>query len=218
MTPLARQIIAEGRSERVLTDRQLARLIEGSAESRYGLVNRAIKAGELLRLKRGLYVLANELREVPVHPFALAQQTMPGSYVTGESALSYHGWIPEAVRSILSVTARGKSVTYEHEVLGGFEFRRMTVRPGYFLESVSREVLSGQVALVAKPMRALMDLVYLRKLPWQGLGFLLEGLRIDESSLMSLSSDRITPMLDVYKGKREQEFIGELLRALGLDD
>lgn len=217
MTPLAKQIIAEGQGDRILTDRQLARLIGGSAESRYGLVNRAVKAGELLRVKRGLYVLANKLREVPVHPFALAQQIMPGSYVTGESALGYHGWIPEAVRSVLSVTATGKSVTYEHESLGSFEFRRMTVRPGYFLEAVSREVLQGQVALVAEPMRALMDLIYLRKLPWQGLGFLLEGLRIDGESLGKTTSADIVPMLGVYKGKREREFIDALMRELGLE-
>lgn len=234
MTPLAKQIIAEGQGDRVLTDRQLARLLGGSAESRYGLVNRAVKAGELLRIKRGLYVLAKQLREVPVHPFALAQQIMPGSYVTGETALSYHGWIPEAVRSVLSATATGKSVTYEHEVLGSFEFRRLTVRPGHFLEAVSRQVLSrrdedvvepdsrrfytGQVALVAEPMRALMDLVYLRKLPWQGLGFLLGGLRIDEGSLMRTPSTEITPMLEVYKGKRERGFIEGLMRELGLND
>ncbi len=218
MTPLATQIIAEGQGGRVLTDRQLARLVGGSPESRYGLVNRALKAGELLRVKRGLYVLANELREVPVSSFALAQQIMPGSYVTGESALSYHGWIPEAVRTVLSVSATGKSVTYEHDVLGIFEFQRMTVRPGYFLMAVSREVLGGQVALVAEPMRALMDLVYLRKLPWQGLGFLLEGLRIDEDSLMGTPSTAITLMLDVFKGKREREFITGLLRELGLND
>lgn len=218
MTPLAKQIIAEGRRDRVLTERQLARLIGGSAERRYGLVNRAMKEGELLRLKRGLYVLANELREVPPHPFALAQQIVPGGYVTGESALSFHGWIPEAVRSVLSAVPKGKSVTYEHETLGGFEFRRLTVREGHFLEAVSREVLEGQAALVAEPVRALMDLVYLRKWPWQGLDFLLKGLRIDEESLMRTPSTEIAPMLEVYKGKREREFINELLRALGLDD
>ena len=217
MTPLAKQIIDSGKGNRILTDRQIARLIGGSAESRYGLVNRAIKAGDLLRVRRGLYVLSNGLRDAPVHPFALAQQIVPGSYVTGESALSYHGWIPEAVRSVLSATT-AKSATYEHEILGNYEFRRLTVRPGYFLEAVSREVFQGQVALVAEPMRALMDLVYLRKVPWQGLNFLQEGLRIDRESLTKTPSTDITPMLAIYKGKRERAFIEELLRELGLDD
>jgi hypothetical protein len=218
MTPLATHIIARGQSGRVLTERQLARLLGGSAESRYGLVNRALKAGELLRVKRGLYVLANGLRDEPVHPFALAQQIMPGSYVSGESALSFHGWIPEAVHSVLSVTARGKSVTYQHETLGSFEFRRMTARTGHFLQAVSRQVLKKQVALIAEPVRALMDLIYLRKLPWQGLGFLLDGLRIEQESLLKTSSTELIRMREVYKGKREREFIEELSKALVPND
>lgn len=216
MTPLSKQIIAEGQANQVLNDRQLARLIGGSDERRYGQVNRALKAGELLRVKRGIYVLADTLRENPVHPFALAQHLMPGSYVSGESALSFHGWIPEAVHSVLSVTARGKSVNYEHKRFGKFEFRRMTVKPGYFLQAVARHELQHQVALIAEPLRALLDLVYLRKLEWQGLDFLLSGLRIEEQQLRAMTWLDVTRLLDIYKGKREQAFIKELQRTLGL--
>lgn len=169
-----------------------------------------------MKVRRGLYVLSDNYRKNPAHPFVLAQQLMPGSYVSGESALSYHGWIPEAVRTVLSMTATGKSVSYEHDTLGKFEFRRMTVKPGYFLQSVSRNTFQDQVALIAEPMRALIDLVYLRKLPWQGLGYLLDGLRIDEQVINGLPSSDISKLLDVYKGKREKEFIEELLMALGL--
>lgn len=216
MTPLAKQIIANGQANLVLNDRQLARVLGGSDERRYGQVNRALKLGELVRVKRGIYVLADKFRDNPVHPFALAQQLMPGSYVSAESALSYHGWIPEAVRSVLSITAKGKSVSYEHETLGKFEFRRMTVKPGYFLQAVSRHELQHQAALIADPLRALLDLVYLRKLPWQGLDYLVSGLRIDEQVISSVTSSSITKLLDIYKGKREKVFIEELLRALGL--
>lgn len=216
MTPLTELIIKSGDAERVLSAQQLDRLLGGGAARRYGQVNRALKAGELLKARRGLYVLAPLYRKTPVHPFALAQQIEPGSYVSAETALSFHGWIPEAVRSVLSVTARGKSVSYEHESLGKFEFLRMTVRPGYFLQAVARHELQHQVALIAEPMRALLDLVYLRKLPWQGLDYLLSGLRIDEQQLRSVPSVNITRLLDVYKGKRERKFIDELLRSLGL--
>ena len=216
MTPLAKQIISNGQANHVLNDRQLARMLGGSDERRYGQVNRALKTGELLRVKRGLYVLTDKLREYPVHPFALAQQLMPASYVSVESALSYHGWIPEAVRSVLSVTAKGKSVSYEHDRLGMFKFRRMSVKPGYFLQGVSRYELQHQAALIADPMRALLDLVYLRKLSWQGLDYLVDGLRIDEQAINNVTSLSIAKLLDVYKGKREKIFIEELLRALGL--
>ncbi|MCW8932028.1 MAG: hypothetical protein OQL19_17570 [Gammaproteobacteria bacterium] len=167
-------------------------------------------------MKRGLYVLADKFRDNPIHPFALAQQLLPGSYISAESALSYHGWIPEAVRGVLSITAKRKSVSYNHKTLGQFDFKRMTVKPGYFLQAVNRHELQNQVALIAEPMRALLDLVYLRKLHWQGLSYLLDGLRIDEHAIRAVPSLNITKLLDVYKGKREKEFIEELLRSLGL--
>jgi len=216
MTPLTELIIKSGDANRVLSARQLERLLGGSDARRYGQVNRALKAGELLKARRGLYVLAQDYRTTPVQPFALAQQMVPGSYVSLETALSFHGWIPEAVHTIASMTHGGKSLQFAHEVFGVFEFRSMAARPGYFLHAVTRHKLQHQVALIAEPMRALLDMVYLRKLPWQGLDFLLEGLRIDEEAIRAVSSSDITKLLDVYKGKREQLFIEELLRSLGL--
>lgn len=216
MTPLTESIIRSDNASRVWSARQLERLLGGSDARRYGQVNRALKVGELLKVRRGLYVLAEVFRKQPLHPFVLAQQLSPGSYVSVEAALSFHGWIPEAVQAVTSMTHGGKSVQFTHEVFGRFEFRRMTVNTGYFLQAVSRHELQHQVALIAEPMRALMDLVYLRKQPWRGLDYLVEGLRIDEQAIKGVSSLNITMLLDVYKGKREQVFIEELLRALGL--
>lgn len=214
MSPLTELIIKSGNSDRILSAGQLQRLLGGSSARRYGLVNRALKSGELIQLQRGLYLLSNAYRSTPAHPYALAQQMVPGSYVSAETALGFHGWIPEIVHSVLSVTARGKSVDYEHETLGKFEFRRMTVASGYWLRGVARHELQQQVALIAEPVRALLDLVYLRKLPWQGLEYLLEGLRIDEQALRDQPSRQIIQLLDVYKGRREQRFIRQLSRAL----
>lgn len=216
MTPLTEIIIESGRAERPLTAQQLEHLLEGGRGRRYGLVNRALKSNELLQVRRGLYVLARKYRRYDLHPFVLAQQLLPGSYISVESALSFHGWIPEAVHTVLSVTAKGKSHSYEHETLGKFEFRRMTVNPGYFLQAVSRHELQNQVALIAEPLRALFDLVYLRKLQWQGFDYLINGLRIDEQKLRAVTSLDITKLLDVYSGKREREFIDGLQRSLRL--
>jgi hypothetical protein len=216
MTTLVKHIIDNNKANHVLNDRQLSRLLKGSDQRRYGQVNRAIKAGELIRVKRGIYVLPNSLRNEPIHPFALAQQLMPGSYITAESALSFYGWIPEAVRSVVSISTRKKSVSYQHEILGKYEFRCLTVKSGYFYQSVTRHKLQNQVALIAEPVRALMDFIHLRKIPWQGLDYLIEGLRIDEQELMSVPLLSITNLLNVYKGKRETQFIEELTKSLSL--
>lgn len=216
MTPLTEQIFTSGLADRPLSANQVARLLGGGDARRYGLVNRALKAGELIRPRRGLYVLNPVYRKQPLHPFVLAQQMLPGSYVSAESALGFHGWIPELVHTVLSMSHGGKSVTYQHAQLGQFEFRRMTTHIGYFLQSVARHELPHQAALIAEPLRALLDLVYLRKLEWQGLDFLTHGIRIDEQQLFSVTGLDITRLQDVYKGRREQAFLTELQRSLGL--
>lgn len=155
-------------------------------------------------------------RKRDLHPFVLAQQMVPGSYISCESALGFHGWIPESVHTVLSMTHGGKSLVYEHDQLGKFEYRRMTTNSGYFLQSVIRHELQQQIALIAKPLRALLDLVYLRKFKWQGLEFLTEGLRLDNDKLSAVSSADIFQLMKVYKGQREQTFLLGLQRALHL--
>jgi len=216
VTPLTEQILKAGLADRPLSTRQVDRLLGGSAARRYGQVNRALRAGELIKPRRGLYVVNPLYRKRPLHPFVLAQQMLPGSYVSGESALDFHGWIPESVHTVLSVTQGGKSMTYEHEQLGKFEFRRMTTNSGYFLQSVARCELQQQAALVAEPLRALLDLVYLRKIEWQGIEFLTSGIRIDEQQLHTVTGLEISRLTTVYKGKRERTFLAELQRALAL--
>ena len=92
----------------------------------------------------------------------------------------------------------------------------MTVKPGYFLQAVTRHELQHQIALIAEPLRALLDLAYLRKLEWQGPEFLVTGMRIDEQLLQTVTWLDISRLKDVYKGKREQTFLEKLQGSLGL--
>lgn len=157
------------------------------------------------------------LRSGPAHPYALAQAVHPGSYVSFESALGRHGWIPEAVHGVASVTPGRKTLAYQHEAFGGFSFHPLALKPGGFLVLVERIVLSGQAALLASPVRALMDLVCLRKQEWQGMDWLVDGMRIDEAHLRSITGAQIRALLDVYSHKRVQDFLTSLARELGND-
>lgn len=211
MQTLTRDIVAHGLANRVLTETQLARLLTGTPQRRYHLVNRAMNAGELLRLRRGSYVLAAPLRDEPAHPFALAQAFDPGSYVSFETALAHHGWIPEAVHLIANVTPGRKSFTCEQPAFGTFAFHPLAIASGYFLEWVDHWRIAEQSMLVAAPIRALTDLVCLRKVAWQGMGWLLEGLRVDAEKLRAVSGEQLASLRLVYKHKRVREF----LQALG---
>src|SRR5690554_4756908 len=109
MNRLIQCVIDANYADQILTEKQLARILGGSDNSRYGLVKRAMQAGDLVKIKRGQYVLADRHRKYPVHPFRLAQALVVGSYVSMESALAFHGWIPEAVFATVSVTPGRKS-------------------------------------------------------------------------------------------------------------
>jgi len=217
MHTLTREIIKSGLNNRILTDAQLTRVLEGSPQRRYHLVNRAMKAGELLRLKRGIYILSDEFRDYPLHPFALAQMLVPGSYVSLETALAHHGWIPEAVYTTASILPGRKSQSYDHEKLGSFTFHPLATNKGYFLELVERLKIEKQTMLVAKPARALMDLVCLRKKEWHGVDWLTEGLRIEYEYLRTITSADIRILKLVYKHKRMKDFLENLSRELGND-
>jgi len=121
-------------------------------------LSRWVKAGRLLQLRRGLYALAPVWQKAePPHPFLIANALQRGSYVSLQSALAFHGVIPEHVPVVTSVgprrpeTVRNKMGTFQFNHLAGgllFGYRRIEVAPRQF-------------AFVAGPEKALLDLVHL---------------------------------------------------------
>ena len=217
MKSLTQILVEQGLANRFIRVSRLDQLIVGSPKRRYGLVNRAMKSGELVRLQRGLYVLADRYRDAPCHPFAVAQALAPGSYISFETALAYHGWIPERVFTTASVVPKRKSREYENEQMGAYSFHPLAIQPGYFLELVNRVKVDGQMVLVADPCRALMDLVCLRKMGWKGMDWLLEGFRIDSDLLSHITRADINTLERVYKHKRMKSFLSSFRRELNID-
>ena len=217
MQTLTKLLLQEGLTKPVLSDSQIARVVEGSVQRRYNLVNRAAKAGELHCLGRGLYLLSKPYRDHDPHSFALAQMLMSGSYVSLETALSYHGWIPEAVYVTASIVPSSKSIDFEDEIAGRFSFHPLSIMKGYFLELVERVINDGQAMLIASPVRALMDLVCLRKLEWQGLEWFEQSMRIEPELLATVTTQQLRTLKSIYKQKRMQQHLAEFEQALGLN-
>jgi predicted transcriptional regulator of viral defense system len=87
----------------------LAILLGGTENRRYSWVKRALKKGTLVRLKRGVYLIEKKDAET-VDAFEIALQLNGPSYISFESALAHHGWIPEAVYTITSATPKRSSI------------------------------------------------------------------------------------------------------------
>ncbi len=96
---------------------------EISVGARALLAHRGSLAGEILRLKPGLYILDGRYRRSEPHPFQIAARLHYPSHISLQSALAWHHPIPEAVYQVSSVTnSRSRSFATP---LGYFSFQRV---------------------------------------------------------------------------------------------
>ena len=171
------------------------------------LLDRALKAGEVLRLKRGLYVLAPEFRKSEPPRFTVAGLLLSPSHVSLETALAYHGLIPEAVYQVASATTQ-RSRAFDTP-LGVFSYRRVpTSDPRAGVEAVAIE--ESFWAYLATPLRAIADMIYLNgAVTWEGDGarYLVESLRIEELDLRGLDFARCREIADTFRNRRVKEYL-----------
>ncbi len=200
-----------GFGERVFIDKDLGLLFGGSPARRYALVNKILSRGEIIRVRRGIYVLAEQYRTVNLNPFFLASRTVSGSYVSFESALEYHGWITKKEPTVVvtSVIYHGRTRNFNTH-LGEFKYVFLPVNELEFLSGVNRKMVNGQPYLMAKPLRALADYVYNRKIKWTGIDFLLEKLHLEEGNLKALTVEDFQEVLPVFRSKRVLLFLQNL--------
>jgi hypothetical protein len=147
-------------------------------------ISREVKKGEYLRLRHGLYYIAEDARDISIEKkWLIANHIYGPSYVSSQSVLAYHGVIPEAVATVTSaVIHRAKSF----ETLVG-EFSYIKVPRSYF--SVGLSITSNN-AIAATVAKALCDMVACKR---SGriqsvkamLQYLLDDLRLDIDALFT---------------------------------
>jgi len=178
------------------------------------LINRAFKAGEIQKLKPGLYCLAGPYQSNPPHPFVLAGLLHPLSYVSLESALRYHGLIPEAVYQTTCATQERSRVFTTPR--GRFSFVRI---PGKTPPAGVQFVpLDGQAGvMVASPWRAIADLVYSRReinAKKNGLDFLTGSLRMEPEDLAGLDQRELPGIIRGFRSRRVKTCLKRLQKEL----
>ena len=145
------------------------------------------KDGQLIRLKRGLYVVDKRVSGKPINVRLCANHIYGPSYVSLQWALRWYGLIPERVYTMTSITTK-RSREFENE-LGRFTYRQ--VKPNYFPIGI-RSVEENDVnCLMASPEKALCDtMLYDSYLPSQSVvrlqQYLEEDMRFDMDVLGDL--------------------------------
>ena len=178
------------------------------------LVHRATTAGEVLILKPGLYMLSPIHRRSELHPFAVAGMLYGPSHISLESALAYHGLIPEAVYQVSSVTLN-RSRQFVTPI-GVFDFKRVPLKePRAGVEAT--EVTKGVWSFVATPLRAIADILYLRRnITWatDGLNFLTDSLRIEPEDLAAIANKSFEKLISAFSNQRVRSYLQGLYRSV----
>lgn len=179
-------------------------------------ISEMIKSGELVSLRRGLYVPGPEL-DLPIpESFVIANHLRGPSYVSLESALSYWDLIPERVYETSSVTTK-TTKTYQTS-LGRYSFQHLST-PYYSFGIRSVRLTEQQTALIASPEKAVCDKivlttgVILRSIS-QTMDFLMEDLRIDEEQLQILDVSTIQSWIEDAPKRSSLQMLVNSLQSL----
>lgn len=187
-----------------LTDAELAVLLPGTPDSRYSKVKRMLAEGKLLRIRRGLYCLTEEIGYFK-KPwlFELAQYIYGPSYISLQSALSFHNLIPEAVYTTTSVA--GKRAKEYETSLGCFDYKQVPLEDLYLEVELIKE--NDSQCFIAKPWKAICDYVYCYRMDWNSLVPLAKSLRIEIDELPVLRTEEIQLLDNYYHQQRMSRFL-----------
>jgi hypothetical protein len=122
-------------------------VLRGIADQR-GKIARLLESGALILLRRGLYASRRNL-----DPLCLAGSIYGPSYISFETALAWHGMIPERVTEILSATIK-RAASFENDF---GPFRYFAIPKSVYPVGIQRMTDSDLPFLIASPTKAIVD-------------------------------------------------------------
>ena len=198
--------IFEDWQQSFIRDVDLAQILGRTDDARYAIVKRALKSGSLVHLRKGLYLIASKVKQRLPDVFELALLIYSPSIISLESALAYHGWIPEAVYTTTCVTP--KRAQEFKTPFGVFTYKRVP-ECGFYVgvTRVSR-------FLIAEPWKALADFMYTRHKSWNSLDELEADLRIDRITMEQSDLELLKELSEYYPSLRVRKGLKKILGAL----
>jgi predicted transcriptional regulator of viral defense system len=187
-------------------------LLTGALSSYSGVrqkINELLKAGVIVRVKKGLYVFGQDYNQTPVCKEVLANLIYGPSCISLEYALAYHGLIPERVETLTSVTPkRDKDFLTP---LGRFTYKYLSSEK--YPHGIEQAWIDSRHAiLMASPEKALCDYVTLNKIvgitsSGAAEEFLESDLRIDRENWTLLKPDALRKLNKLYRNKSIEQIM-----------
>lgn len=217
MLNITEKIINSALKNRAFTSEDFASHFACSSASRYGLINNALKKGEIIKLRRGLYILNSKYLSHPASKYYLASRILDHSYISFGSALSFHRWIPERVTAIMSATAQTRKKSFANEY-GRFYYFPIPINCYEYFTGVERFEDQHQPFFMASPLRAICDLIYSQKINNANTEYLIHSLRVEMDDVLSITHDEITALHQAYRSKRVLDFLTIMQKEISIHE
>ncbi|HBI21253.1 MAG TPA: hypothetical protein DDY37_01470 [Legionella sp.] len=195
-------------SAEIVDFNQLSAALSHYAHPR-GKISAWLTSGELIRVKKGLYVFGRAACRYPYSIELLANLVYGPSAISLRYALSYYGLIPETVHTITSITSK-RNKRFSTPV-GDFTYRYLP--PAKYTIGIQIEQRPHHTHfLMASPEKALCDTIMLSEknltLASEDAleAFLFDDLRMDEEAFKTLSMPSIQQIADCYHNPRLTSF------------
>ena len=212
LTNVQRQVLEELIAEHgliVSTQDILGKIHHKTLASKHRLIGQLRQAGWLVRIKNGLYQIADlgSLGALSLSRYTIAQLLLPESYVSFYAALQYHGLFDQSLSSISSVSLQQKSTVY----LEGTTYQFIKTKSAYYY-GFGLYAMDGRWVQIAEIEKAIVDLMQFHR-NGTTINFVVELLRDSRHRLQ-------TEQLVAYALRSPlavQRSIGFLLDTSGLD-
>ena len=181
---------------------QMVHVGEANPRAVQAQLSRWVKAGRLMKLARGKYLLARPYRQIDPPLEAIANRLVYPSYVSFERALAWYGLIPEAVPVVTSITT-GRPCAIEN-VLGTFRYRHIQQRLFWGYQTIE---FQGEPCILAVPEKALLDVLYFQR----GVATRARIAEMRFQNLDSLDPDRLAALAQRMGGTKLRESTRQFL-------
>ena len=180
----------------------------------YDKISSLIKAGDLINIKKGLYVFGENHSKGPYSREILANLIYGPSYISLEFALYHYGLIPERAEEVTCMTLKKR---YKHfdTPIGRFSYRYLKASV-YFLALTLEKLADGRHFIIATKEKALADLVVKEKsiMTLSDLNsFIFENLRIYEEDFTKFDLKLLQEIKEGYN-KHSINLLYELRRTM----
>ena len=150
-------------------------------------ISNLVDTNQLIRIKRGLYIVSPDVSGVPINTMMIANSLYGPSYVSFSTALNYYGLIDDVSQGIYSASI--KRDKHYLTPVGRFEY--IAVPASYYAVGIKQIITNDYSFLIATPEKALCDTIVntpglnLRSQK-DAMTYLEEDLRFDIDELKSL--------------------------------